>query len=448
MSWLGATRAILALLLVVAAGSWMGALFASSRSASPALLVYAEPVGLRGASFPLRVVAVWPSEKRRAAFRGVVVPPAGEPVPLVDGVARLTLPSDGDALTLRIEGDADGVPASTSVTVALRASLPAAPLPRYQPWTAELASGSVEDRAQAPVYPAAGRQPAMLPGEVVVVSDAGIELVALVPNAAGTRLPDGRALRLDKSGVVIEVPPVLTRGQALDVVVRSAGPERLHLDLVVNGGVRDMRILEVGSDPATLKLPLPEDARAGWFAVHAATSPLGNARGAVALGLLVDEELALSPRALIRRLAAHPSFQAANDPLLARLWSSATTPPPVPSETFLRALLARLHVDHVRAANLAPSVSSQAALADEVRRESAARFRLPFRVAGGLFALLAAVVALRSVLANQRWRAESDGAGGRQLAPAAWSLLAFAVSLSALWVLDWVIGLMLNSPPL
>lgn len=434
---LGLARAGLAALLLVAAGAWVGALLASSSPSPPSLLVYGEPEARRGALWPVRVVAVWPSERRRAPFEGVVVTPAAR-VPIdEDGVARVPLPAAGDEVLLGVEGRAAGVVTTTAVTVRLVGKLPARPPPRFVPWTAELASGTAKDRAGPPLYPVAGRQPSTLSGEIIVVTEAGLERVELAPNAARVESPDGRPLQLDRTGVVVKVPPVAAPAADLNVTLRSSSAERLHVDLVVNGRVHDMRVVDVTKGETALRLRLPAQAGEGWYAVHAAPSPLGAARGAVSVGLLSDAASEPTPADVVSRLARHPSFRNAGDPLLARL----TTAPPE-DMTPVRAVLARLHVDDVRPANLAPTSTMQLKTARAERQRAVWRFRVPFRVAGGLFAVLAAIVALVSG-ASSRWRQESGDESRRPLGPWVWAALAFTASLAALWVLDWAIGFML-----
>lgn len=438
MTVLRLARAGLAALLLIAAGAWVGALLASSSPSPPSLLLYGEPEARRGSLWPVRVVAVWPSERRRAPFEGVVVTPAAR-VPIDEhGVARVPLPVAGDEVPLVVEGRAAGVVTTTAVTVRLVSELSARPPPRFVPWTAELASGTAKDRAGPPLYPVAGRQPSTLSGEIIVVTEAGLERVELAPNAARVESPDGRPLQLDRTGLVVEVPPVAGPAAELHVTLRSSSAERLHVDLIVNGRVHDMRVVDVTKGETALRLRLPVHAVEGWYAVHAAPSPLGGARGAASVGLLsasASEEP--TPADVVARLARHPSFQNAGDPLLARL-----TAAPPEDMTPVRAVLARLHVDDVRPANLAAASTMQLETARAERERSAGRFRLPFRVAGGLFAVLAAIVALGSG-AGSRWRQESGDESRRLLGPWVWAALAFTASLAALWVLDWAIGFML-----
>lgn len=436
-------RAALAVLLVASAVLWVGALAFSSRPSAPALLVYGEPVALRGSTWPARVVAVWPNERRTAPFEGALVVEERRAA-LDDGVARVTLPSDGHEVTVAVEGRADGARARVAVEVQLSRLLPVGRQPRYEPWTREVARGGAGANSGPPVYPVAGRVPALLPTSLLVLHEGAVELVERQPNAAGAVLSDGRVLRTDPSGVVVHVPAAVRPGAELEAELAYAfALERVYVELIVNGLVRDMRVLE--GSPASVRLDLPDDARAGWFAVRASPSPLPAIPAHHAVGVLLDEGDPGDPAVVVAHLARHPAFRDGSDPLLRQLVRAPPT-----SMAPVRALLGRLRVDDARAPNLAPPAREQAARDDAERARAVARFRVPFRITGGLFALLAAVLALASVRAGRRWHDEVDDGGaarrGRTLPSLGWALLAFMVSVSALWVLDWAIGLMLGQP--
>lgn len=472
MKLLPLARLSLGALLALSGALWVGALVSSSRATPPALLAYGEPVARRGATWPVRVVAVWPSERRTALVEGSVSV-GGAQVPLERGVARAPLPREGNEATVVLEGTAAGSPVRLSLDVRLARTWPEGVALRYEPWTREVVPKGAGASGGPPVYPLPGRVSASLPTSVLVLREEGYELTALPPNAAGVTLEDKRTLRTDASGLRVTVPVAVRPGEELDAEVAFAfDPPSLHLDLVVNGIVRDFRVVS-GNEREKVRFTLPDDISSGWFAVRASPSPLPALPSASALGIVLGEGDPQDPVSVLRQVAKLPGFRDGSDPLLKHL---VRTPPDGLEP--IRALLGRLRADDVRAPNLAPTGREQAAQADDERARAVARFRLPFRVSGTLFALLAALVALVSARDSGRWQelpadpvgdtdtdasgrstgdtgdtGDTGGMGGmgdtgltapRRLPSLGWALLAFGASLSTLWVLDWVIGLTLG----
>lgn len=454
MKPLSLARLTLGALLVLAGALWVGALIASSGSTPPALLVYGEPLARHGSTWPVRVVAVWPSERRTALLGGSVVGD-GVRVPLQRGVARVPLPREGSEVAVTVEGKAEGAEAALTVDVRLASKWPEGRALRYVPWTREIAATGALSSSGPPLYPLSGRVPAALPTEILVLHDEGPEVHSLEPNAAATVMEDGRALRTERSGVVVHAPTAARPGDDIDVELAFAfDPPLLHLELLVNGFVRDVRVLG-GDERSRARFTLPDDVPSGWFAVRASPSPLPSIPSAHAIGLLLAEGDPRDPAVVLGQVATQPGLREGSDPLLRHLLERSPE-----SMAPVRALLGRLRLDDARVPNLAPPAREQASVVEEERALAVERFRLPFRLTGGLFALLAALVALVSARASGRWQEVADdeggdtnagetvvaGAfpGGRGLPSLGWALLAFGASLSALWVLDWVIGLTLK----
>jgi hypothetical protein len=239
------------------------------------------------------------------------------------------------------------------------------------------------------------------------------------PNAAGIKSEDGRALRLDRSGLRLDVPPVAEVGGPLRAKVWSSSGGEAWAEVLVDGRWRGgwRGHLEPGETELPIELPAALSP-SRFAAVHLAHSPYAASRGATAVFWLKaggqDDGAALRAA-----LASEAVFAEREDPLL------------------------------LQENRLPPAVEQRGeARATAVRR--AERWQLPFRLTGGLFALLVTGVAAHSGWRGSRWRKHhaGEGSAGRGHGGMAllWAALALGVSLSVLGVLDWTLGFMLRGP--
>jgi hypothetical protein len=434
---------VLGALLVSAGALWAVAFMRAAEPEPATLLVYGEPVAKAGAELPLRVVAVWPEEPRRARFSGAVF--VGEERVEVDehGHARVRLPAAPGEHRLHLRGDVEGVPAAGIVVVEGAASWPRRLPPRFSPWRVELAAGTEVDRAGSPLYPVAGRVSSWLPSELVILEESGPLVRTLPPHAAAMSAPDGRALKMDRTGLEVALPAAVYPGAEVAVQVRVARAERLWLEVLLAGVVRAMVAVDAPAGSSRLLVRVPDDAAPGsLFGVHGAPSPLGSSRGHAALAVVVAPGAALQGPALWRWVSAEGLPFAPDDPLLALLRQA-----PAPSSVE-RALLARLVLEAVRPKNLAPPGVVQRAAHLEARAAATARARWPFRAAGLLFALVAALAFAMGAAQAEGWRGglEEGARPRRQAGPLLWAGLAFGACLTLLWVLDWALSFTLRGP--
>jgi hypothetical protein len=439
-----AWRRELAIVIVVAVGAaacWVTALIAAVDPVPPVVLVYAETGARAGETVPVRAVATRPERRRQLAFSGEIVA-GGERASFAQGVAHVTVSNDAPCppCAFALTGDAAGAPVSVTGALGAGGSAAAREL-RFVPWTAELQDRTVVDLAKPPIYPVDGSARSTLATRVLVLEGAAVSEHEVESNAALARAPDGRALVLDRSGVTLRVPPLVSPDSTFELEVHAAEAMQLHVDLFVDGRWRRAAVYEAAPGRSTLELTLPADAR-GWFAVHAPTSPLGSARGAQAVGLVRHDgvtEAELWP--WTRTAGVLPKT---DDPLLARAQAGD-----VAGATVTRALLSRLRVTDTERRRVSTSAEAQLDKARAARHAQADRWRLPFRVAG---LLLAALLARLALLGARRvphpeldLRGEEAGATetGRPFASLVWGSVAFVTSLLILWVLDWALGFVL-----
>lgn len=436
-------------LLVGALACWLAALVTASRPRPPALVVYAERHAGTGGVLPVYVQAVDLDKRRKVSFEGSARIAGGAAALVEDGVARPVLPAAMGSAPVVVEGRADGLDVELAFDVAVKERWPSGPAPVFAPWTRELQERTLASLSGPAVYPLAGSARSSLPTRVLLLDDAGARLEELAAHAAVARTSDGRALRLDRSGLLVEVPPSSPAGARVPVRITAARAADLLAVLLVDGRVRDMRQLAVPAGTSEHAFGLPEDAPAGALYALRVSPTASGALGALGVGLVGPSG---PPSARVEEMRRRPPFQGLQDPLLEALVSGRVPA----SEEAVRALLARVELPGAGPARVGPDGAAQAAAADARRQAEASRFRAPFRVLGLLFAGLSGGVALaftRRRAALSRALAEESGAVGgggartRALLSWLWAALGLAVALGLLAVMDLALGFVIAGAP-
>jgi hypothetical protein len=337
------------------------------------VVVVADPAVAPGQPLPVRVLGV--GRRGRLAFRGQVAGAA------VDG-RGLAMPSRPPiAEPLRVAGVLVG--ADGEVVTTVDDSFPLAPRAVDAgvvviPWSRALALPAVG----AAVHPERGLVPGRGSSRVVLVDDAGVDVVE-VDAGRGARLPDGRLLLLDREPLAVQLVE-LAPAAGGDVVVEVAGVDDddvLAVELIVAGVVRAMRDV-VG--PGVHRVALPADAAVGdLVVVRVAASPLPSANGRVVVtrvgGPRPADLLVVEPR-----LAGHR-------------WHDATRAGrPLDDDTVTRAMLARLAPRLLQAPVVSSSLHAQAVRRLRAQESTAAQWRQRLRIAAVGLVLLVVVAAARA----------------------------------------------------
>lgn len=354
-----APELVVTLLAAAAAVVWLLALVTSRPPALPVVVVQGEPMLEPGMPWALRFSAVSSSSTSQLPIEGEVRL-AGQRAPIADGTARIDGASPGIA---EIEVVAGGVTLHGTTQVA--AGRAPAPQFTWTPWQREIAvrGAASTEAARDPVYPLTGRVGARLPSRVLLMHADGRarELLEVAPLAQGPVLPDGRVLAVDRSGLQVELAPVVDADEVV-ARVRSAEPRAISCDLLVDGIVRDVVTVDVAGD-ATVRLRVGKSAAAGGVRVGGdAAANAGVTGGASAVvhcgGVWPDERGRTAIARLGDEAGAAAAGGAAVGPWLAALALSAGA---AADEPILRALddddavgaaLARLVPGKVRAARL------------------------------------------------------------------------------------------------
>lgn len=429
--------------LLIAAVLWALALSCALRREGPALFLLAAPEASPFGAWPAYAFAIWPDERRRLPLEGSMA--AGpSTVPLVDGYGALRLSSQGSEVSVTIDGtvtraanmNAADYEVHLEVSVPLRAPPTSPTTLAFRPWTDELLERTAASLGGSPVYPLRGTLSGALPDELLTVSEAGLMIAQLSPNAAVMRAPDGRMLQMDRSGLALELPLVASPTAPVELLLLSTEPRAVHVELVLNGRVAALF-------GATLRqgrnlVPVPDNVppEEGWVALRVFASPLD--RGASLEAVAWRWHSVDTPAALLEKLSMAAPFAGLEDPLFRALRQH-------PPKTWgpLRALLARIVASPTIVTNVAPSVRAQREHSRAARQRATNRYRWPFRIIGGLFSLFAGVVALRGLRATP-----SPGEGGRSWSTESgalfWAVLAAAAAIGVIGVLDWVIGFSLG----
>ncbi|HEY4220534.1 MAG TPA: hypothetical protein VGO62_04310 [Myxococcota bacterium] len=334
-------------LLVVTLAVWLGALVTARPPPTPSIAIAGEPLLPAGMPRAFRVLAAVPNAEKRSTVAGTVSA-GGVSAPIDNGTARLPASATGP-LTFNLV--VDGV---THVLGSARQDISrhtlGPPLLHYESWSQEVQM--VGDHAShQPIYVVDGVASGRLPSHALVLDEhLDARALDLAPDITGVNSGDGRVLRADRTGLQIEAPLEADAGQALDVVITSAEPRTVGVDLIVDGAVVDAKNIAVdksGSAHVTLSL---EGARPGDVAVvHAG-------------GVWLDD---LGRFAIVRVREPARSMQAWIDEVGRR----AGVPPDEPMLAHLhahpddavaaRALLQRLVPAKLRAPRLAVTLASE-----------------------------------------------------------------------------------------
>jgi len=433
---------------LVCLAMWSLATMHALQSSPPVMLVYGPEFVQRGEDARVVAVAVRADNHRRVPFEGEVTGPAGGGS--LDGeVGTFALPADGcEPCTFQVHGTADDVPVAVPGRVQVfDAQRPPATQNAlsWRKWQAELRDRTVKDLALPPLYPLAGRARSALPTNLLVLEEAGPQLYELAPNAASVRAPDGRALLIDRSGVLVTVPVLADAGTRVPVTIRVPEAQRVYVDVFVDGVMRQLHVwsLEAGDNERTLLLP--DDART-WFAVRVTGSPLGSADGPQRVGLL-SARFGSDPGTLWAELRSSGLVDGLDDPLLARAAGGGLS-----GEGVALALQGRLQMTAPYRPRLSETAATQLAAVRAARETAVAQWLWPFRASGLLLVLLVSRLAFLSVRAGRRSpprSAADERAEGevelpqRPLSSLVWGSVAFIISLGFLWVLDWALTFLL-----
>jgi hypothetical protein len=223
----------------------------------------------------------------------------------------------------------------------------------FQSWSAEVQFGGEpapgHERSHAPIYPVDGRASGRLKSKALILdeNDKPTEF-DLDPAMTGARVDDGRVLRIDRSGLRIEVPFEADANTTIDVTIESGEKTDVGLDLIVDGVVHDAKNVAVdGSAKVQLRIG---DARPGDVIVVHAGGVWPDELGRYAIARVKDpaQPLAQWIDDVVKRGGGLPS-----EPLLH--WFQAH-----PDDTVAaRAILQRLLPAKLRAPKLELSISAE-----------------------------------------------------------------------------------------
>lgn len=449
---------------------WSLSLREALRPRPPRVLLRAPAEAVAGEPFPVQVLAFDELRKKRLPLRGRVRLNEGSPidfrsdlatpvVPHVDviQVAEAVSPDLPATIRVRLELSAENIPLHFDVPVRLLSAPRRLEPASWVPWEQVLAFPSPAELQGPPVYPIAGRARSALRTEAWVFQGDRVVQEPLEPNAASVRLADGRSLKLDRSGVTIELPPFASAGTAIPVRLQTSSAGKRLLMFFADERIQRVSHIDLPAGETELALTLPAAAAEGTtFEVHLSVSELNLTSAAVGFGMVWSNPQVFTSGYVRPEIAAElrlaPLFQSVQDPLLVALLEGR-----VPQEPGIwRALFARFRTHLTFPGRIGPSAEEQVVAAERSRAAKVATFRRPFRVCAIMLALLSTVFAWR---AGQRSRAleallreeSSLEAEGTPLQTSLWARwgggvwagFGLAAALCAIWALDWVLHFVL-----
>jgi hypothetical protein len=344
--WSAAPRPLspTSLFVAIATLALMAAFIIALASAQPShdvfVVVVSDPRLPVGRGTPVQVLGF---ERERLVHLDVTVNDAA-----VDGSGfGSTIP---DEAGLRVRGtftSTDGTKRPVLVDVP-RPSLPPPPAVVVSPWTHALAMPV----AGAAVFPVDGKAASRSPGRIVLVDDAGVNVVD-IDTTHDQRLPDQRLLAVDRSNVGIAQVSV---SDVVDVTIRARDATAAVVSITVGQHLIAMSPLVLEKGSTSFRAPLPATSITGdLVVVHVAESLLPSA-----------------PRA---QLATRVGGWRDDDLLRVDARARAAL-----NTAGVRTALGRaLHVDNAAPAIVSPDAAAQAAHHERARAAEAAAARRRYR---------------------------------------------------------------------
>lgn len=440
--WLAAAITLLTLM-----GLWGAAMAQTQASTAPTLMVIGARAVQRGAPFPV-LVMVYDEERRKTFPLDGQVAWGNSPwVQVERGLVRFPAMPVNDTAVMRFSAREPNLSLALSVEVLTAPSPSTSAGPRFTPWPTELWNPSAADLSAAPFYPMSGRVRSTLSTLVFLLEQEGPTMQLLKPNAAGIRLPDGRQVRLDRSGVVLGAPVTATPGEEMTLRVEVLEPGTYLAVVGVGQEIVEFRWLDLSNGASSHEFRIPDEARVGdFFSVQIVRSPLSRSDPAVARTIITSPQIHHTD---LDALMSTEPFSQVQDPLMSWLRQH----PESESPELLQAVLGRLQEGVPTWAHLGPSSSVQRQDAWRRRVDRVSQYRLPFRIAAGLFAALVVIAAWRSARENRRLaHALSGEETGTRKRPQGWlplivAVLSLTAALSLILVLDLALHLEVNRVP-